>query len=223
MSLKAAASGRFSMDREEVRKAKDKELVSHFAGWLTRMSGVKIRRKTFLKDIGDGTALCTVMAKIEDSGLTKYHNVPASPKHLKAFHGKENLAKFQDACRRLAMPDAVTASDLEAGNLSKALSVLIQMEEIADEEGLEPIMDGADEEDDDDDDEEEEEEVPEPEPEAAVVAPLVQKPKERRPSKEKRNSRRRSSRRQQEELSPFMQMIEQVKIMCGCGKDTVVK
>lgn len=117
----------------------NKAMLEHYASWLTDMTGVRVRRRYFAEDLADGTALCSIMARIPDSGVKTFKNVRESPPHLRPFHARDNMVKFQDACRRLMLPDSISTEELHAGDLTKALSMMVHLEELCEDEELEPL------------------------------------------------------------------------------------
>lgn len=90
-ALNTNPTGRFTMDRAALAEFENNGLKKHFAEWITKMTHVPVSEKTFCEDLKDGTALCSIMARIEGSGIPKFHNVKQSPKHLREFQRRDNL------------------------------------------------------------------------------------------------------------------------------------
>ncbi len=79
------------MDRAALAEFENKGLKSHLANWLTKMTRVPVAEDTFCEDLKDGTALCSIMARIDGSGMRSFHNVKESPPHLRDFQRRDNL------------------------------------------------------------------------------------------------------------------------------------
>ncbi|GBG30521.1 Myophilin [Hondaea fermentalgiana] len=229
MPMKAAdarKSSRYSMEREELVALHDRALLEHYAQWVTEMTGVRVRRKAFTQDLLDGTALCSIVARVPDSGVKSYKDVRQSPAHMRAFHARDNMVKFQDACRRLALPDSLSTADLESGNVRKALSIMVHLEELCEDEELAPIGapdDGYDSAADDVDEVMVEQEIEEDEVVAEPPSVQPSETKRRSSSSSRRRSSRlskRSSRRgsKQEEEDPLQAMLGRFKDFCGCDR-----
>jgi hypothetical protein len=115
------------MKRNEFKQNQDLKLVSHFCDWLTKVSeGKAITEENFESDLMDGVALCTVMQKLQGSGLVKFHATPRT-----AFQAKENLQFFQAGATKLALPVTFGSEDLEKQNISRIVSCLIFVAHVA--------------------------------------------------------------------------------------------
>jgi hypothetical protein len=114
------------MKRDEFKQMEDFRLVSHFASWLSKVSGRPVREESFEADLIDGVALCKVMVKLEGSGLVKFHDIPAgSTMPLGSFMARENIQAFSTAAKRLNLPVTFGTEELEKGNLKKIVSTLV--------------------------------------------------------------------------------------------------
>jgi hypothetical protein len=125
--LHAAPTSSLTMKREEHKQMEDLRLVSHFAVWLTSVTGVAVGAETMPEDLISGVALCKLLAMIPSSGVTKYHELPqpSSGKPLDSFKAKENMAQFQEACKRMKLPVVFGTAECEVGNLGQIASTLV--------------------------------------------------------------------------------------------------
>jgi hypothetical protein len=125
--LHAAPKSSLTMKREEHKQMEDLRLVSHFAVWLTAVTGVEIGAETLPEDLISGVCLCKLLAMVPSSGVTKYHDLPqpSSGKPLDSFKAKENMAQFQEACKRLKLPVVFGTAECEVGNLGQIASTLV--------------------------------------------------------------------------------------------------
>ena len=120
------------MKREEYKHMEDLRLVKHFADWLSKIGEKKITEENFEEDLLDGVALCTVMSKINGSGLTSFHTLKeSSVPSLDIFKAKENLVAFQEATRKLKLPISFGTEDLEKKNTTRVVSTLIFLAHVA--------------------------------------------------------------------------------------------
>ncbi len=110
------------------------------------------------------------------------------------------VKKFQDACRRLVLPDTVTTTEIEEGNEKKIVSVLLHLQELCEEEEIEPL----------------------PEPQEDEDTGLRKRNSSKRSSK-KRKSAKRSLKGGSDLMTQLQTIIEQIKSLCGCKDKAVVE
>eukprot|EP00515_Schizochytrium_aggregatum_P015065 CAMPEP_0202083172 /NCGR_PEP_ID=MMETSP0964-20121228/22574_1 /ASSEMBLY_ACC=CAM_ASM_000500 /TAXON_ID=4773 /ORGANISM="Schizochytrium aggregatum, Strain ATCC28209" /LENGTH=236 /DNA_ID=CAMNT_0048650861 /DNA_START=56 /DNA_END=766 /DNA_ORIENTATION=- len=134
----ARGATRFTMLREDLLQAEDGALRLYYADWLSAMTGMDVAGRTFVEDLEDGRVLCSLASRIEGSGVTKFHDVPKKPAVLRKFLQRDNLVKFQDACRRLGIP-VLPAAVLSSKTVSTLVSALIYIEELCVEDGIEVV------------------------------------------------------------------------------------
>jgi len=127
----------FTGKREEFKQVEDVRLVAHFASWLSKVSGRPISDETFEKDLLDGVALCTVMSKIQGSGIEKFHAIPiGSIEPLDTFKSRENIQAFVLASKRLNLPVTFGTEDLEKENIGRVASTLVFLAHTAHAQGV---------------------------------------------------------------------------------------
>jgi len=115
----------FTIKREEHRMLEDIKLISHFAPWISDLTGKKVNSDTICEDLLDGEALCHIMSLVKGSGVTTYHKVGGGFDKLESFKSMENLVQFHEACKRLALPVQIGREELIAGNVGKVASCLV--------------------------------------------------------------------------------------------------
>jgi hypothetical protein len=127
----------FTLKREQHKEIENIKLVSHFADWLSKVTEEPVRAESFPEDLQNGICLCKLLIMIgPDTGVTKYHELPAKNVLLDKFKAKENIVQFQEGCKRLALPVVFGMSELEAGNLGKIASCLVFLAHTASTRGV---------------------------------------------------------------------------------------
>lgn len=127
----------FTMKRDEYKQMEDVRLISHFASWLSKVSGRPVADETFEQDLMDGVALCTVMSKISGSGVQRFHVMePGSTQPLEAFKARENIQTFVAASKSLNLPVTFGTEDLEKGNIGRVASTLVFLAHCAHAQGV---------------------------------------------------------------------------------------
>lgn len=109
----------------QLTHSQDIKLITHFAPWLSELTGYKVEPGTFCEDLLDGQALCKVLTMLKGSGVTTYHEKGSNIAQLDAFKSRENIVQFHEGCKRLALPVQFGTEELEAGNLGKVASCMV--------------------------------------------------------------------------------------------------
>jgi len=91
-SVPSRNKANFTLKKEEIENLEDRY----------------ISEKNFDHDLSDGVALCTVMSKIQGSGVTSFHKVAPVGGHK----ARENFITFQIAVQRLHLPSTFGLDDL---------------------------------------------------------------------------------------------------------------
>jgi len=125
----------FTMKREEYKQMEDLRLVSHFATYLTKVTGRTITEEKFEDDLLDGVALCRLLTKLNGSGLAKFHD-NISTGLADGWKAKENLVTFQQGTRNLMLPISFGTEDLEKRNTTRVVSTLIFLAHVAHSQGV---------------------------------------------------------------------------------------
>jgi len=107
-SVPSRNKANFTLKKEEIENLEDVELIKDLAVWLTGAGDRYISEKNFDHDLSDGVALCTVMSKIQGSGVTSFHKVAPVGGHK----ARENFITFQIAVQRLHLPSTFGLDDL---------------------------------------------------------------------------------------------------------------
>jgi len=215
--LKASASGRYTADREELLKSSNSILQKRLAAWLSEMSGLPVREEVFTHDLSDGTVLCKIMNRVPGSGLKSFKNARKSPRHLKAFHARDNLVQYQDACRRVGI-DPVSTEQLQNNETAKVLSALVQLEELCTDEEVEPL--GTPPQEDFD-----AMEKPPEVKDSGISRPqeeekLIKRDEHDKVSKKRRSKRFKANRLDSDDpLEVLAAVVDKVKQLCGCGRE----
>jgi hypothetical protein len=201
-------SDRYSVDRATHLERENDALRLHFAEWVGDMTGLPVRAETLCEDLESGQALCSIVARIPGSGLDAFHDLRDCSAHLQAFKGRDNMTKWADACRRLGIPDPISSSDLAERRVGKVIACLLQVQDLCDEDGIGP------------------ESGPpshaRAEPVGAAEPAGQQRGGDKRESKSRASSSRKRGAREQSAMGTVWDVINKIKIACGCGKKTVV-
>ena len=131
-------TGNFTLKRGEHKQVETVQLLSHFAEWLTKVTGVPVGAETACEDLANGVCLCKLLTMLPSSGVTKYHDVPsAKGLPLDAWKAKENMSAFQQACvKNLALPVTFGTAELEQQNVFKVASGLVFLVHTASAQGV---------------------------------------------------------------------------------------
>jgi hypothetical protein len=118
-------NSKFTLKRNEFKKAEDVKLITDFAQWLSDLTEMEIKPDSFPEDLLSGMALCKLMIRIDGSGVSRYHNIKNIADAKEAFKARENVAQFQAACKRLDLPSSFGTDELEAGDLGSIATTLV--------------------------------------------------------------------------------------------------
>lgn len=129
--LQCNPTASFTMKREEFKQNEDLRLVSHFAHYLSKVGDKPVSEENFESDLLDGVCLCRLMAKLNGSGMTKFHDNINNTNLADAWKSKENLVSFQQATKNLNLPISFGTEDLEKKNTTRVISTLIFLAHVA--------------------------------------------------------------------------------------------
>lgn len=152
-SPSSAASLRRRKRKDDAREHRDGVALTRVARWACRASGVQVEARTLCEDLLDGVALCRLLSRFDDGGVSTFHKKPRSKRQ-----GRENVSAFLDACVRLGFEELFSYQDLRCKNSSVIVHALTQVAMIMDGPAWDQIpqydLQDSDSDDDTSDDEE---------------------------------------------------------------------
>mmetsp|Transcript_1207 Transcript_1207/g.1896 ORF Transcript_1207/g.1896 Transcript_1207/m.1896 type:complete len:159 (-) Transcript_1207:74-550(-) len=131
---------RFTEARKTLHEMENEALKAYFAQWISIHTNFNVSPEKFCEDLVSGEALCSLMERIPDSGVKKFHvleNVKSKP--MREFLRRDNLVTFQDSCRRLALPVLCNIPLGDPKAEARLISVLLRLEELYEEDDLQPV------------------------------------------------------------------------------------